>query len=164
MILDKQLMLQDPTSTLITSSAASTNIYDAGAPRDIGVNDGPGATPMVVVTITTSFTAGGAATLQMQIQASVDSAFTTPIILGQTDAIPKASLIAGAQIKLPVPPMPPQAATGLARYYRLYWVVATGPMTAGVLEADLVFVAPQLTPIGAAGFQSGYAAGIIVNN
>jgi len=160
MILDKLLQF-DPAATAITVTAASTNTIDALAFRDFGVDASPGANPMICVTIGSAFTAAGAATLQVQVQASVDNATWT--VESQTDAIPKANLTAGQVIRMPMPIQQPQSA-GIPRYYRLNYVVATGPMTAGTVEADLVYVAPQLVPLGANGYLSGYPAGVAVAN
>lgn len=137
----------------VTVTAPSTTTYDVAgvgvgnAPpntfgtatlfgEDIGIGDGV-SPPRVAVYVGTAFTAGGAATLQLQLQASIDtgtpgytpSAWRT---IGQTEAIAVASLTANALImEMTVPPR----AVGQAfpRFYRLNYVVATGPMTAGTI-------------------------------
>lgn len=159
-ILDNNLRF-DPSGTAITSTAASTNVIDLINARDLGVGDGPDGKINAMVTVGTAFTAAGAATLQVQAQASVDN--STWFTVSETDAIPKADLYAGAVIQLPIGPMPPQAA-GIPRYYRLNYVVATGPMTAGTVTSDLKVGTAQQHPVSAAGYQSGYPSGFTVSN
>lgn len=138
MILDQFLQL-DPAATAITVTAASTNVIDLSNARDLAIGDAF-ESPEVVLTITTAFTAAGAATLRVQWQGSTDNiTFTT---FCQTDDIPKANLTAGTVIKLRASPTPPHA-VGLPRYHRLNYVVSTGPFTAGKLQADFVPVAQQ---------------------
>lgn len=151
MLIDSNLLF-DPSATAITASADSTNVIDFGGPgvpaspqgRDIAI----GKKLSVRVCCQTAFTAAGAATLQVQIKAAPDSSGSpgTYILLAQTDAIPKANLIAGAFIELPIPPMPPQGETlppeearaNLPRFYKLSYVVGTGPFTAGTVESFIV--------------------------
>ena len=167
MILDQNLRF-DPAGTAITATAASTNTIDALAGRDLGVGGTPGQDFLALITIGTAFAAAGAATLQVQLQASVDNAnWTTE---SQTDAIPKANLTAGAVIKLPLGQQQPQSGSAtptvssIPRYYRLNYVVATGPFTAGTVTADLASGGVQEHPISPAGYQSGYPSGFTVTN
>ena len=155
MFIDKLLQL-DPAGTAITVTAPSTNVLDGQQARDFGIGSGGHGEPLeFVVTVGTAFAAVGAATLTIQVQGSVDNITWTTYV--QTDAIPKANLTAAQQIKIP---MPTQAAAphaaGIPRYYRLNYVVATGPFTAGTVEADLV-------PCAQPG-SLGYASGFTVNN
>ena len=143
-------LLFDPANTAITASAASTNIFDAhitgGLPGSPAGRDlGPGKVLIARVVVQQTFTAAGAATLQVQLQAAPDSSGSpgTYVTLSQTDTIGKAALVAGAVISLPVPQAPPQFDTTppfakpLPRFYRLNYVVATGPMTAGQVQSFL---------------------------
>jgi len=126
MIIDK--FLQFDSGTAITSTAASNNTIDLSQSRDIANGGDPAL--QLVCTVVTAFTAAGAATLQVQFQTSADNASWTT--LAQSDAIPVASLTAGTEllrIGLPL---------GIQRYIRLNYVVATGPMTAGAITAELV--------------------------
>lgn len=147
-------LLFDPANTAITATAASTNVIDAagtGLPASPQMRDlGPGAKPLKArVVVQQAFTAAGAATLQVQLEAAPDNGSGAPgayAILAQSDAIPKASLIAGAFIDLVIPPAPPQmdvlppdeVAGSAPRFYRLNYVVATGPFTAGQVESMIV--------------------------
>ena len=123
MIIDKQNMVA--SAQAVTASAASTDYIDLGAARDLGLSMG---LRMHVVTNTTA-TAAGAATVQFQLQFATDAAFTTPVIVSQTDAIGKAALVAGASFVLPIPP------GSQYRYCRVYFNVGTGPLTAGAFTA-----------------------------
>lgn len=132
MIIDKQMQLS--SAQAITSTAASTNYIDTGAAGEPGQAD---RGQVLAVTVDTTFTAGGAGTLQIQVQCDDNSSFSSPKTVIETDALALASLVAAQDpiyIKLPY---------GLnERYVRLNYVVATGPMTAGALTAQLVD-APQ---------------------
>lgn len=136
-VLDKNLQF-DAGATLVTVTAPSTNVIDLINARDMALGDK--FAMKASVTLTTTFLAAGAGTLRIQFQGSVDNVTWTTY--SQTDDIPKASLLAGKQIELPLAAMPPQA-LGLPRYLRLNYIVTTGPFTAGALEADLVVAGDQ---------------------
>jgi Bbp16-like protein len=155
MVLEKLLQF-DPAGTAITATAPSSNAFDMNIARDMGLGAAGGPSLEAVITVGTTFAAAGLATLQIQFQGSTDNlAWTT---YWQTDAIPKANLTVGQVIRLPLPPQAaaPHAA-GIARYYRLNYVVATGPFTSGAIEADLV-MNPQ------ASMPPTYPSGFVVNN
>jgi hypothetical protein len=126
MILDKNLQLS--SAQVVTAAAASSNYIDMSAVKDVG-NSGL----VVVITCDQTATAAGAATVQFQLQEDTDSAFGTAVNVLETDAIGKAALTAGmAPIFLPVPP-------GFSKQYlRLYFNVATGPLTAGKFTVNVV--------------------------
>ena len=66
------------------------------------------------------------------LQSDDNSSFSTPVNLVLSDAIPKASLTAGTQVlRVAVP-------YGTERYLRLFYTVATGPLTAGKFTSGLV--------------------------
>jgi hypothetical protein len=141
----------------ITVTAPSTGVYDTaglgvGVPvtnitgivnkaaavfgNDLGTGGPLASGPQLVAYVGTAFTAGGAATLQVQLQAAIDNgsggAGTWNTIL-QTNAYALATLIAAAKIAdFSVPPGYP--GVGYPRFYRLNYVVATGPMTAGTIS------------------------------
>lgn len=123
--------LQLSAAQAVTASAASTNIVDLGSARDLGQGE-----PLEIdIRVGATVTAAGAATVQFQLQTASDAAFTTPYTLVQTDAIPKASLAAGASIPLHVDRASPYAPL---QYLRLYYNVGTGPLTAGTFTASIV--------------------------
>lgn len=151
MILDNLLTLS--SAQAITSTAASTNVYDVagtgvGNPageifgvqstvfgRDIGGGGPLDSAPQIVAIVGTAFTASGAATLQIQLQAAIDDGTNNPSTwdtIAETDAIGKALLTAGAvPCSFTIPKR--YLGQGFPRFYRLNYVVATGPMTAGTI-------------------------------
>lgn len=124
--------LQFSAAQAVTAAAASTNVIDWGVARDIGM----GEALEIDIRVGQTVTAAGAATVQFQYQTADDAAFTTNVqTVVQTDAIPKASLVAGASIPLHVDRSAPYAAR---RYGRLNYNVGTGPLTAGTFTAGIV--------------------------
>lgn len=143
----------DAAGTTITSTAVSTNVLDAGitSPQQPSGNQQRDLGPAYVgwdsldvfVQIQTAFTATGAATLQVAIQAAQDNSGTPSTFYDQvlTGAIAVANLTAGREVlRVPVPRWQVAAAASNVRprFYRLNYTVATGPMTAGAIFAGLV--------------------------
>lgn len=116
------------SSQAVTASAPSTDYIDLGAARDIGVSDGL----QVLITVNTTATAAGAATVAFSLEKDSSSAFGSAVAVTSTAAIGKATLVAGYQFYLPIP-----IGTD-ARYLRVYFTVATGPLTAGAFSAAIV--------------------------
>lgn len=142
MILDTQLMF-DPAGTAITATAASTNILDLSVGRDLGIGDNPALKILVVPGA--AFTAAGAATLQIAVQGAPDNGSGAPgtwTTYAQTDVLALATLNAtGADLNrdlfgIDLPSRPPGITP--PRFLRLNYTVATGPMTAGTLQAYLI--------------------------
>lgn len=125
MILDSKLKVSDAQA--VTASAASTSYIDRGAAGDVG-----NSCPLyLLITVNIAAAAAGAATVNFQLQCDDNSSFSSAKTVIQTDAIAKADLIVGKQIVLPLPP-------GLdERYLRLYYLVTTGPLTAGAFSAQI---------------------------
>lgn len=109
----------------VTSTADSEYTLDFGAADP---NQGRG-TPLVLhVEVDTTFTATGAGTLTVDLQESDDnSSWASLGIL--TGAIGKATLVSG--YKILSHPLPQD----FARYMKLVFTVATGPFTAGIINA-----------------------------
>lgn len=126
MYIDRQnLFGQDQA---VTASAASTDYIDLGVLRDIG----NGERPEILVLCTQDVTAAGAATVTVALQTDDNSSFSSPVNLVLSDAIPKASLVAGAEVlRVAVP-------YGTERYLRLFFTVAIGPLTAGKFTSGLI--------------------------
>jgi len=165
-------LVQFSTAQAITVTAASASIYDVtgagsgNAPNmiggvtssgnaligfDIGAGDGI-AIPEVYWNVGTTFTAGGAATLTIALQAAVDNGSNAPgtwVTIVQTGAIPVANLTAGTSGQFQVPEISPDMGFGevMPRFYRLNYTVATGPFTAGALTSNLVLNPSQATKI-----------------
>ena len=124
MILDAQTRLSNAQA--ITATAVSTNIYDFGSARD----SGPGEMLELFIRSIAAFTAAGAATLTITVETDDNSSFSSATVLVSSIAIPKASLTANTeQFAIAIP------TKNLERYIRLNYTIATGPMTAGTLDA-----------------------------
>lgn len=123
MIIDKELELSSEQA--VTASAASTNVAQisgVGATEDLAI----------VVTVKEAVTAAGAATVQFQVAIDDAEGFGTEVIALETAAIGKADLPLKKQIIIPLPK------GTLKKYLRLKYVVATGPLTAGKFDAQIV--------------------------
>ena len=156
MILDASSILSQ--NQAITATATSTYVYDTaglgvgnavsnifgnatvGSNASFGEDIGGGgplvSPPQLVAIVGTTFTAGGSATMQVQLQAAVDTNNTgTPSTWNtiiETDTLAVALLTSGRFIaRFTVPERYP--GQGFPRFYRLNYVVATGPMTAGTI-------------------------------
>jgi hypothetical protein len=118
----------------LTASAASTNVVDFGTSN----GDPSFATPKpLVIQVVDDFVAAsssGLTAITVTVQTSVDEAFTTPINLASSGAIPIASLKAG--YKFPINFLP----KGAKQYNRLNYTLA-GTATAGKITAGLVAAA-----------------------
>ena len=125
MIYDK--LLTFGTDQAVTSTAASTDIVDLGATRDIGNGE-----PLeLVILCTESATASGSATVTFTFETDDNSSFSSAAVLAGTSAIGKASLTAGTEVlRVKVP-------LDVERYLRCNYTVATGPLTAGKFTAFL---------------------------
>lgn len=124
MIIDKLLQVSDAQA--VTASAASTDVIDFGqANPDVGM----GGLSKMAITTKVAAAAAGAATVTFSVQDSADNSTWADVAV--TAAIPKATLVAGYQHIIPMP-------TKLRRYCRVYYTVATGPLTAGTFSAQIV--------------------------
>lgn len=158
-------MYLDATSLLsstqaITVTAASTGTYDTAGVgvgnavtnrignatvfgEDVGGGGPLASGPQLGVWVTTAFTAGGAGTLRVQLQAAIDNGSNQPgtwDTIAQTDDFALASLVVSSPqrplVSFTVPDRYP--GQGFPRFYRLNYVVGTGPMTAGAVNAALL--------------------------
>lgn len=116
----------------VTASAASTNTVDLGTARDIG----EGTNLYVDFKVGTTFLAsGGASNMTMQIVVSDNADLSSPVVIAQTGAIPKATLVSGYRNALRIPP---QIGSLGHRYLGAYFAVDTNNMTAGTISARIV--------------------------
>jgi len=147
----------DPAATAITVTADSTNILDMGVGRDMGVGDGEAL--KVCVLCETTFTAAGAATMVIQILGAADNGGVpgTFYNYGETDALAVADCVAGKKLlDVDLPRKPPHLNVETnPRFYKLHYVIATGPMTAGKVQS---WLAPGIEA------RVDYASGFTVNN
>ena len=122
MIMDEKLVFSDAQG--ITATAASTNIIDCGVAN---ANLGEGSPLIIRLMVDETFTAAGAATLDISLQHGASDPPTTNILLIAQFA--KEALVKGAyipEIKVPDEHL---------QFLRLYYTVGTGPMTAGKITA-----------------------------
>ena len=126
------------TGQSITTTANSTNVVDLSLARDVG----EGESLYVQFTVGTAFTAAGSATLTPTIVVAAADTLLTPTTIGTSGTIAVASLIAGYTFVISLNPQLFGSATTVSslglRYLGAIYTVATGPMTAGTITADIV--------------------------
>lgn len=104
---------------------ASTNIYDNGSAQSAEV--GLTGELWVNVSVSTTATSAGAATLAAVLQDSADASSWADVLVGPTFAL--SALTAGTTLLLANPPV------GTRRYLRVVYRVGTAALTAGKFEA-----------------------------
>jgi hypothetical protein len=122
-ILDRELEFSDAQAVTVT--AASTDIVDQVQAGEAGDE------LYLVIQVDTTVTAAGAATVTFAFETDDNSGFSSATALWTSAAIGKATLVAGYRVvKMRVP-------TGAEDWLRVYYTVATGPLTAGAFSAFL---------------------------
>ena len=131
MILDTQELFSN--NQLITATAISTNVYDTNpvAGPNVLQNIGTNGDIYLEVQTNAAFTAGGAATMTITLESdSTADLATSPTVHYSSGPIALAGLTANTRVlavRLPE--------GSYERYVGLRYTVATGPMTAGGLDA-----------------------------
>lgn len=146
MILDSQLIFTGTAAAplqTITATAASTNVYDATVAEDLGAS-GSGMTLNIACFVGTAFTTGNGGTLQVQFQGSVNNSVWTTYV--ETDVMAVSLLTANAKVFAVSWPHR-SAGAAVPRYYRLNFVVGTGVMSAGTIQAAIVLSRDDMTSI-----------------
>lgn len=150
MILDSTLALDGPGFVAITATRDSTNVLDMGVARDMGIG-----TPLYLAVFGNGlFAAAGAATLSIAFRGSADD--STYYTYSQGAVLSIAQLNAGGYFLPIVVPRP--LATGampMPRYYKMVYTVATGPFTAGAVQAYLTIGRDDI-PAYPAGYSTAY--------
>lgn len=128
-------LLQLSSAQAVTGTAVSANTVDLGAGRDVG----RGEPLLIAITVDQSVIAAGAATVTFQVVTSASANLGAPLVLAQTDAIPKADLVAGRQPIYMRVSRELLSTVGLGqRYLGLQYVVWSGPLTSGQFTAQVV--------------------------
>jgi hypothetical protein len=126
MILDHELEFSN--AQVVTATAPSANVIDLGVGRGVGI----GSEMFLHVSLAEALAASGAATLQIQLQQSVDEAFTSPEVVSDLGTVTKAAGVAGYEKIFPLP------FDLTKRYARLLYTVANGPLTAGKVSSHII--------------------------
>ena len=128
-IIDKFLQVSD--AQVVTVTAPSTHVIDAGATKSaaIGRDLGGGTQLFMEFTVAATFTAAGAGTLNLALQDSADNVTFADVLV--TPPLALASLAVGARFYIPLP-------AKMRRYIRANYTVATGPMLTGTVYAQVV--------------------------
>lgn len=114
----------DPEWTAVTTTAASTNIYNTGSTGDIGIGE-----PMYLVVNTGTAFAGGTS-VTISLEADTTSSFSSPVAIFTSQAFLTAGLTANTNLlNNPIPP-------GCKQYLRVKYTVS-GTYTAGTVTAYL---------------------------
>lgn len=114
MILDAEQVFS--ARQAVTADAASTNVIDLGADRDVGTGE-----PLAVVVICDVELDGTTPTIVFQVQTDTVENFASPTLVAQSKTY--SALAAGERVVIPLPPDLPRE-----RYLRLnYDVNGTSP-------------------------------------
>lgn len=154
----------------------SGNVIDFGGPaipslangqgaRDMGIGDDP--TLKMMVLVTTTFTSGGAGTLQVTLQGATDDGTGAPAAYSTWWASPVyalATLNAGSRLYDMDFPRPPDG-IAMPRFVRLNYIIGTATMTAGKIAAYIVLDRDD-QPYQSTdnSIQGGYPPGIAIAN
>jgi hypothetical protein len=133
MILDERLEISDAVALATgIGMALHGDVMDFGGDQ---IGDG---TPLyLVIQVTTAVTSAGAATVLFTLASDAAAAIATDAtasVHGVTEAIPKATLIAGYTRVIPLPPSKGKV---YERYVGLLTTVGTAALTAGAINAFL---------------------------
>ena len=128
-IIDRYLQVSN--AQVVTATAVSTDVIDAGATKNaaIGRDLGGGTQLFLEITVGATFTAAGAGTLAIALQDSADNATFADVLTLPPLAL--ASLAVGSRFYIPLP-------AKMRRYIRANYTVATGPMLTGNVSAQVV--------------------------
>tara|TARA_Y100001963_G_C6683416_1_gene400977 strand:- start:10 stop:465 length:456 start_codon:yes stop_codon:yes gene_type:complete len=140
MILDERAEFCDATA--LNTGGAGTylvgDVIDLETARDIGA----GHQMYLVIQVDTAVTSGGSATVKFHLASDSVAAIAadgSETIHLSTDAIGKATLVAGYELCIPVPP---QMSMAFERYVGVEQVTGTAAVTAGKINAFLTYDPP----------------------
>ena len=145
MITDKLLRVSEDQAPTAQGATVSTNTVDLGTARDIG----EGKKLIMNFAVTEGVTSGGSATVQFQVIGSASANLSSPVVLGSTGAIAKASLTLGTNVAVDFNTL---IGSKGYRYIGAQYVIATADLTAGKFTADLVETVQDGKKFYASGF------------
>lgn len=137
MIFDKQSLFSEAQSLIgVAGTTVSTNVIDRnalGIPKHApaAFKDDLGKGTKIPLRAQITKTVVGGTSVQLVVQVSVDEAFTAPIAVAQTAAVPVASLVAGYVFAIDHIPLRTNE-----RFIRLAYV-RVGEQTAGEVTAGI---------------------------
>lgn len=140
MITDALLRLSDAQA--LTTTAVSTNTIDLQVARDIGA----GERLYMIFTVGTALAGGTSVNFQAVSSASAD--LSSPAVIAETGAVVTASLAAGDQHVLVIPP---QIDSTGQRYFGVQYTIA-GTYTAGTITCDVTLDVQDAQKYYASGF------------
>lgn len=181
MILDALQMFDLPSAprnlAQVVGTYASTNVLDygivsgipssanGGGARDMGIGEDHAL--KLFAQVATTFTSGGAGTLQVSLQGAIDDGNGNPAAFStwwSSPAYALASLNAGSRLFNMDFPRPPDG-VAVPRYVRLLYTIAGATMTAGQMVAGVVLDRDdQMYQSTDNSILGGYPAGINVAN
>jgi len=127
---DAKLLFSDDQAETTVPAHDSTNTVDLGAATP---NSGAATPKWLNIICTEAVTSGGAGTVAFSLQDSTDH--STWVIIWQTDAIAKATLVKGYTLAIPLP-------AEHSRYLKVVYTIGTAVLTAGKFSAWI-----SLTPV-----------------
>ncbi len=134
MILDKRLMLADAQAVTATAISSVIDLAAGATPANTLTDIGGGEPLFALVTVKEPATAAGAATVVFSLESdSTADLATSATVHAATAAIGKAALVLGYQFAIALP-----ATKTYERYLGVRFTVATGPLTAGKFDVNLV--------------------------
>jgi hypothetical protein len=133
MIMDSLLEFADSQDiSQVAGTYLSTNVVDLQEARDIG----NGQPLYLVIQIDAAVTSGGSATVNFRLRSDSVAAIHATTSTGhiETGAIAIASLVAGYQLIIP---LPPEGSNAYEQYLGVQAIIATATTTAGTYSAFL---------------------------
>lgn len=133
MILDYAMQVSSAQAETTIATHLSDNTIDLGA-----VERQRGEPIYAVFTVDTTVTSAGSATVTFNVVTDDNAALSSATTVVASAAIPKATLVAGYQIVMALPP-----GTALERYLGASYTIGTAALTAGAWSCDFT-LDPQL--------------------
>lgn len=141
MYIDKELQFADGSwAPTATGDNISPNVWDSGPlggspTANAGRSLGEGSSKLyLLITVNTTATSGGSATVDFRLRTAAAVALTSsPTDIIGSGAIPVATLVAGYQVLVPVPP-----SASYKRYIGVNANIGTAVLTAGKFEAEII--------------------------